>query len=234
MSNSNVEQIPDIPIQSVLGKRKIDKEENNLKHEQMEQPNIDAAQELLDSINIKIQSKCPSLNLTIVKFGYKTAILCLNKGSECMSRLDINNFNDTYNILSETEPKYRGKKYNKLLTAVSIVIANSLDSTLTELFSSTSVKERKVILEQYNHTKKELQYYQIYNNNANEEKKYEYRLNLKENQKKANETIDSIITNLDCSDGRINSFVRSGGKMSKRKKVVKRKTVKRKVKQNKK
>ena len=64
----------------------------------------------------------------------------------------IHDTGGTFNILSATQLPYRGRGYNKFLTAVSIYIATTM-TNVTQLFSSTSVSERKHILEQYEHTK---------------------------------------------------------------------------------
>ena len=199
----------------------------------MEQANVEAAQTLIDKINEKLKLKCPKLNLVIVKYGYKTVKLCLNKDNNCISNLVINNDNARYNILSNTEKKYEGKKYNKLLTAVSIVIANALDESLTVLYSNTQVDARKHILEKYIHKKTEVPS-TSYHYDIIEVPSTSYELNIKDNQVIANKIIDDVISELDCGDD-VMPFsppFNSGGNKTKRNKH-KRKKSKSTLKQNK-
>ena len=161
---------------------------------------------IIDEINQKLKRKCPSLEIKINKKGIQHS-LNLEKAGRMMSHLIIQDDNNTYNILSTTEPGYEGKKYNKLLTAVSIVIASSLNGP-SKLFSSTSVTARKKILEYYEvESKIEIHddYYMPSSKSSPEEKKtYDYLINMKlpKNQEIANRIINETIQNLNCSDSK--------------------------------
>ena len=150
---------------------------------------------IIDEINQKLKRKCPSLEIKINKKGIQHS-LNLEKAGRMMSHLIIQDDNNTYNILSTTEPGYEGKKYNKLLTAVSIVIASSLNGP-SKLFSSTSVPQRKKILEYYEvESKIEIHddYYMPSSspNSSPEKKTYYYLINMKlpKNQEIANRIIN--------------------------------------------
>jgi hypothetical protein len=162
---------------------------------------------IIDEINQKLKRKCPSLEIKINKKGIQHS-LNLEKAGRMMSHLIIQDDNNTYNILSTTEPGYEGKKYNKLLTAVSIVIASSLNGP-SKLFSSTSVPQRKKILEYYEvESKIEIHddYYMPSSspNSSPEKKTYDYLINMKlpKNQEIANRIINETIQNLNCSDSK--------------------------------
>ena len=161
---------------------------------------------IIDEINQKLKRKCPSLEIKINKKGIQHS-LNLEKAGRMMSHLIIHDDNNTYNILSTTETKYEGRKYNKLLTAVSIVIASSLNGP-SKLFSSTSVTARKKILEYYEvESKIEIHddYYMPSSKSSPEEKKtYDYLINMKlpKNQEIANRIINETIQNLNCSDSK--------------------------------
>lgn len=161
---------------------------------------------IIDEINQKLKRKCPSLEIKINKKGNQHS-LNLEKAGRMMSHLIIQDDNNTYNILSTTETRYEGRKYNKLLTAVSIVIASSLNGP-SELYSQTSVAARKKILEYYEvKSKIEIHddYYMPSSKSSPEEKKtYDYLINMKlpKNQEIANRIINETIQNLNCSDSK--------------------------------
>jgi hypothetical protein len=100
----------------------------------------------LNELNVSLKSECPSLELSLQlgkkENGYyytnfegidQTPILCLNKGTECISSIIL--FNDTsgywtqpdevvFQVLSFTKKSEEGKKYNKLLRSVAIYIGD--------------------------------------------------------------------------------------------------------------
>ena len=161
---------------------------------------------IIDEINQKLKRKCPSLEIKINKNGIQHS-LNLEKAGRMMSHLIIQDDNNTYNILSTTETRYEGRKYNKLLTAVSIVIASSLNGP-SKLFSSTSVTARKKILEYYEvESKIEIHddsYMPSSKSSPEEKKTYDYLINMKlpKNQEIANRIINETIQNLNCSDSK--------------------------------
>jgi hypothetical protein len=185
---------------------------------------------IIDEINQKLKRKCPSLEIKINKKGIQHS-LSLEKAGRMMSHLIIQDDNNTYNILSTTEPRYEGRKYNKLLTAVSIVIASSLNGP-SKLFSNTSVAARKKILEYYEIESK-IRIHDYYympsskstpKSSSEEEKTYDYLINMKlpKNQEIANRIINETIRNLNCSDSK-------GGAKSKKNIKKQRRQTKRRV-----
>ena len=108
-------------------------------------------------LNDNLQNNCPDFQLFIVKHGGATIKLGLKQSNIEVSYLVINNDNNTFNILSKTNVGHENKGYNKFLTAVSIYLADTMNSP-KNLFSNTAVAARQHILEQYIHTKTEDEY----------------------------------------------------------------------------
>jgi len=139
---------------------------------------------VIEGINDQLTEKCPGLNISITPVGSQLK-LCLNK-DECVSYLIINNQGGNYNILSRTLDGHLRKGYNTFLTAVSIYIADTM-TRYEDLLSSTNVKARIRILDQYKHTRS------IHDSRG--EPTYLYLVPIQRNKEKAKSIIDAWIEN---------------------------------------
>ena len=178
------------------------------------QDNVDNVNKALEPINVLLQQKCPNLKIQVIKFGVDCKLELIREDNIVLSFLHITTDDDTYNILSHTEEKYRNRKYNKLLTAVSIYIADVFlkDTGVNTLFSSTSVLARKKILEKYNHVR-----------TSSEHDSEEFRLPMDIDNKNI---ADMIIKQILLSDFNCST---SGGKRTRRKRHVNHKRIIRKT-----
>jgi hypothetical protein len=115
---------------------------------------LDDAKRELAKLNNLLQEKCEDLSLTIDYYSdmiekgitnisvynkehskkYDTALLCLNYNNSCISSLVIElnpdfGDDDEIEIASKTNSKYEGRKFNKLLRAVIIIIGGFIKSS---------------------------------------------------------------------------------------------------------
>jgi|688.fasta_scaffold287972_2 hypothetical protein len=107
--------------------------------------NLDAAKEIIRRLNIELDGPCPDFKISIDyvlnlkdpsfvsiyedEFNPYSLLLCLFNGNNCVSSL-ILHFNNTKLIIdSKTHENYEGRKFNKLLRAVIIIIGKSLEAT---------------------------------------------------------------------------------------------------------
>jgi hypothetical protein len=149
---------------------------------------------IINDINKQIQtSKCPDLKITIEKSGDQFKLCLNNKENNCISQIVINNDDEQYNILSNTKEQFRKQNYNKFLTAISIVIAKTLNTELQTLFSSTFSKARMSVLEYYKYRSEYDE--DDEDDEDDEEKANNYYLNLEHNKVKAEELIEDLIKN---------------------------------------
>ncbi len=145
----------------------------------------------------------------------------------------INDNNDYFNILSETKPEYRGRGYNKFLTAVCIYLADTMTKS-KYLFSSTLVEERIHILSEYkqgwdeNYEKHEYEDEED-GEDAKSEKIFFIPIHDYENENKATNIITEWINNK-CVKSKAN--VKGGKKTRRNKQRRKNKTQRRKSKKN--
>jgi len=124
---------------------------------------LKAAKEVVEHLNKILHGPCPSLNLSIDYLynmngkvvSYNTTvnmiILCLSNHKGCISSIGIEIENGVIIINSNTDSKYAGKKYNKLLRGFMIFIAQSLNCNIIE---STAMNPISVwlLLKYYNGT----------------------------------------------------------------------------------
>jgi hypothetical protein len=107
--------------------------------------NLDSAKGIIESLNLKLIKKCPGFMINIdyilnfedhsliTLYGNNVAtpyklLLCLFYGNNCVSSLTIiisKNGNEIH-INSETNEQYKGRKFNKLLRSILIIIGKSL------------------------------------------------------------------------------------------------------------
>ena len=123
--------------------------------------NIDLseAQREIVKLNIQLQSKCKNLeikfdfmyNLTNsvdswASGDYNILTLCLYNDANCISSIQLlHPLNDISNVsvLSKTSPEYEGKKYNKILRAILIIISkfikyNGISEIIKTIHSSAT------------------------------------------------------------------------------------------------
>jgi hypothetical protein len=113
--------------------------------------NILAAQEKIVELNALLQAKCPKLTIVfdymyklknfvpiIGDSNYNKLILCLYYKSDeepinynCISNIELSHINNTLEIVSFTTPSNEGKKYNKFLRAVIIIISELIINIMT-------------------------------------------------------------------------------------------------------
>jgi hypothetical protein len=104
------------------------------------------AQLQLQMLNNLLQRKCKlelkldyffNLPGKISRYGDNITylLLCLYNESECISSLELIIKNTTITINSKTNQHYEGRKYNKLLRSVAIIISRHLSSKLTQMES---------------------------------------------------------------------------------------------------
>ena len=102
---------------------------------------LTTAQEKLAELNKTLQNKCPELSLNL-NYTYNLTgdissysnvpeflILCLYSGNNCVSSIQIipKKASKTVEIRSRTDKNYEGKKYNKLLRSVVIILSSLLN-----------------------------------------------------------------------------------------------------------
>jgi hypothetical protein len=93
------------------------------------------AKPLLDELNILLSKKCRDLRI-VVDYRYNlkgrvttysrndsSLIICLYQRDHCISSITMSMYRDIIYISSRTEREYEGRKYNRLLRAVAILIA---------------------------------------------------------------------------------------------------------------
>jgi hypothetical protein len=194
----------------------------------------DETNELILELNKKLNEKCPDLKLSISKFGdgFK---LCLNLNNNiCVSELFIN-ANENLNIFSETQTEYRGKGYNKFLTAVCIYLADTITPTHNILYSSTIVEARIHILSEYEHDINNSDYKE---DRLGDKPASNFFVPINENNKtKAKKIIDEWIENqcVKTATGEIETTVgikrkKIGGKKTRRNKQIRKSKKKHKTK----
>lgn len=105
--------------------------------------NLDKINEKLTELNTKLQDKCPELSLKLDKYYNLTGnlsvynkqynknntnlVLCLYYNYNCVSSIILNyKDNGIIEIDSLTSKKMEGKKYNKLLRSILILVSSSL------------------------------------------------------------------------------------------------------------
>jgi hypothetical protein len=109
------------------------------------------AKEKIKEINNLLHTKCPNLQLeidfihhlagNITKFSsndnFNYLTLCLYDGLNCISSITISVLTNgtTIEISSKTHSNFEGKKYNKLLRAIIIVISKLLENTFENIIS---------------------------------------------------------------------------------------------------
>ncbi len=74
-----------------------------------------------------------------VPFNGNTLLLCLFNGNNCISSLELDiepNVNSNIYISSKTNKLYEKRKYNKLLRAIIIIIAKSIDPAIQYIQSA--------------------------------------------------------------------------------------------------
>lgn len=103
---------------------------------------LQPAKEIIDMLNEELEERCPGFRLNIDyifnlpnpsfvtlysgPFMPKTLLLCLFNGNNCVSSLTLKIENGVIEIDSKTEQRYEGRKFNKLLRAVIILIGSAL------------------------------------------------------------------------------------------------------------
>jgi len=184
---------------------------------------------LILELNNKLKN-CPGLQLSIGPVGVQFRLCLLLKNNllnkyECVSQLIINDDNNYFNILSETKPEYRGRGYNKFLTAVSICLADTMTKS-KDLYSATSVKARIHILSEYKQRLEKID--EEYEEYEDEEDYRIFYIPININKNKAKKIIDEWINNK-CVKSK--ASVKRGGKKTRRNKQTrKNKTQRRKSK----
>ena len=107
---------------------------------------LQLAKEIIDMLNRALDEKCPGFRLNIdyildlpnpsfvTLFSEiiepRTLLLCLFNGNNCISSLTLKIERDVINIDSQTNKRYEGRKFNKLLRAVIIIIGIKLDARI--------------------------------------------------------------------------------------------------------
>ena len=107
--------------------------------------NLDIAKAVVNDLNIELNKTCPDFKINIdYVFNLEessfitsysppmvdTLLLCLFNGNNCVSSLTVKfHFMDArkMDIDSRTDSRYEGRKFNKLLRSVLIIIAKALD-----------------------------------------------------------------------------------------------------------
>jgi disulfide oxidoreductase YuzD len=115
---------------------------------------LDSAKQIINELNTELNKTCPSFKLnidyvfnlkeesTVVSFAdFLTTVpddllLCLFNDNKCVSSVSINISKDTLDITSKTHIRYEGRKFNKLLRSVIIIIAKNLDESIQFIKSS--------------------------------------------------------------------------------------------------
>jgi hypothetical protein len=117
---------------------------------------LSEAQIIIDELNIQLKRKCTNLEIkfdhmykltnSIVSFheDYNILTLCLYNGDNCVSSIQlthpVNNISNI-TISSKTSPDYEGRKYNKMLRAIIIIISkfikyNGISEIIKTIYSS--------------------------------------------------------------------------------------------------
>jgi len=107
--------------------------------------NLDAAKAVINDLNIELNKICPDFKINIDYFFnlkessivttysppvVDTLLLCLFNGNNCVSSVTVKfNFMDPrkIDIDSRTDIRYEGRKFNKLLRSVIIIISKAFD-----------------------------------------------------------------------------------------------------------
>lgn len=101
--------------------------------------NLVCIKDRLHELNQVLQINCPKLHLEmddfykmdgieINNYNNEDYILCLYMNEKCISKIKLKYIGtDMLEISSSTDEKYEGKKYNKLLRIVSVIIAPKLN-----------------------------------------------------------------------------------------------------------
>jgi hypothetical protein len=120
--------------------------------------NLDTAKAIINDLNVDLHHTCPGFTLnvdyvfsfpnpsnvssfTLVQSEHELPeyanmlILCLFKDNNCISSLEIELNEDYVSFNSKTDDPYEGRKFNKLLRAVIIIIAKAIDPELLRVHS---------------------------------------------------------------------------------------------------
>jgi hypothetical protein len=122
--------------------------------------NLDEAKEIINDLNIELNKTCPNFKINVdYVFNFKDPsivalfdpddeyyrdhlLLCLFNGNNCVSSLTIHlnknldeDNSSEISFDSKTDEHYEGRKFNKLLRAVIIIIAKALDENARFILS---------------------------------------------------------------------------------------------------
>ena len=118
--------------------------------------NLDKTNEKITELNTKLQDKCPELSLKLDKYYNLTGslsvynkqynenntnlVLCLYYNYNCVASIILNyKDNGIIEIDSLTSKKMEGKKYNKLLRSIIVLLASSLVCGKTKIHTINSL-----------------------------------------------------------------------------------------------
>ena len=88
-----------------------------------------------ENSNINLYNGMMLLQYLNSLYTYSGIVLCLFTGNECVSSIDMNFTSYALHIDSQTSTRYRGRKFNKLLRAVAIIISKKINEKIDTLTS---------------------------------------------------------------------------------------------------
>ena len=123
------------------------------------------AKEKIKELNALLKVKCSNLSLNL-DYIYKltgtistytnpsdvnTLVLCLYNNNNCVSSIELNEDEDgNIAIQTKTESTFGGKKYNKLLTGVAILIASLIDGVERVVSDAINPISAWILISSYN------------------------------------------------------------------------------------
>lgn len=224
--------------------------------------NLDAAKEYVNILNEELNRTCPNFRINLdyifnlpahsiintydnlLSGGESALLLCLFHNNQCVSSLTLR-IGTNISMDSKTNPIYEGRKFNKLLRAVLIIIAKLIDKNIHYVLSDAiNPISAYLMINSFNATA----------TNENNEKitkskfediETEFKTSkflflevqlTDENIQKARQVFDKTVANINCSEPETNtvSDTIGGNKQRKRKRTKKKIQNKKRIIKNKK